>query len=214
MGGHRAGKVASRLTIDGLKQAFNCLPRDPIDALAEQICRISRRIYSLAQENSRLADMGSTLVMALVEEDRFWVFHVGDSRAYLLRRNEILRLTNDHSLVADAIQKGAMTESDAATSPYRHALLQCIGHRDDPRPTIYGPAHLCDGDVLLLCSDGLSNSVTELEMLEALEETCDLQKAAKSLLHRAYRSGSDDNISVGLLEKGSFHRRTRKRLWQ
>lgn len=204
MGGHQAGDEAARLVVEGVRALLPRLPDDPVPFLLDEVPRLSRRIHEESLRDERRAGMGATLVLALTDGERFWVCHAGDSRAYRLSRGEIERLTDDHSAVEDSLRRGVITEAEAASNPYRNALVQCMGHAEDPRPDVYGPAPLAGGDVLLLCSDGLWNFVTEVELLEAAAGTRDPAAAAEHLVRKAYGNGSDDNVTAAILEKGAY----------
>jgi len=203
MGGHQAGDVASRMVIEGVRELVGRLPEDdPAPALAEGLRRISREIFQASREVPGREDMGATVVLALTDGARLWIAHVGDSRAYRAADGFVSRLTEDHTAVQEAVNRGEISEEEAESSPYRNALLHCMGHDEDPEPCVLGPEPLQDGQIILLCSDGLSGAVRDGEMLRVLQGTTALAAAAEYLVRLAYRQGSSDNITVALLEKG------------
>jgi serine/threonine protein phosphatase PrpC len=195
MGGAQAGEVASRIAAG----AFERRPRND-DASAEgQLEEIAqqanRRIHKLAQEDSSRAGMGTTLTAALVGDDEVAFGHVGDSRAYLLRGGELKRLTKDHSLVEELRRQGRLTEEQAEEHPQRSIITRALG----PEPsvnvdTMTFPAR--NGDVFLLCSDGLTTMVPDEEIREILVRSKSLRSAVNKLVDAANRRGGRDNITA------------------
>jgi PPM family protein phosphatase len=195
MGGAQAGEVASRIAAG----AFESGPRND-DASAEgQLEEIAqqanRRIHKLAQEDSSRAGMGTTLTAALVGDDEVAFGHVGDSRAYLLREGELKRLTKDHSLVEELRRQGRLTEEQAEEHPQRSIITRALG----PEPsvnvdTMTFPAR--NGDVFLLCSDGLTTMVSDEEIREILVRSKSLRSAVNRLVEAANRRGGRDNITA------------------
>jgi protein phosphatase len=195
MGGAQAGEVASRIAAG----AFERGPRND-DASAEgQLEQIAQqansRIHRLAQEDSSRAGMGTTLTAALVEDDEVAFGHVGDSRAYLLRGGELKRLTKDHSLVEELRRQGRLTEEQAEEHPQRSIITRALG----PEPsvnvdTMTFPA--LDGDVFLICSDGLTTMVSDDEIRDILVNSRNLRSAVNRLVDAANRGGGRDNITA------------------
>jgi PPM family protein phosphatase len=195
MGGAQAGEVASRIAAG----AFERGPRND-DASAEgQLEEIAqqanRKIHRLAQEDSSRAGMGTTLTAALVKNDEVAFGHVGDSRAYLLRNGELKRLTKDHSLVEELRRQGRLTEEQAEEHPQRSIITRALG----PEPsvnvdTMTFPAR--DGDVFLLCSDGLTTMVSDDEIRDILVNSKNLRNAVNRLVEAANRGGGRDNITA------------------
>jgi PPM family protein phosphatase len=195
MGGAQAGEVASRIAAG----AFERAPRNH-DASAEgqleQIAQqANRRIHRLAQEDASRAGMGTTLTAALVRGDEVALGHVGDSRAYLLRDGRLKRLTKDHSLVEELRRQGRLTEEQAEEHPQRSIITRALG----PEPsvnvdTMTFPAR--NGDVFLLCSDGLTTMVSDDEIREILVSSRSLRGAVSKLIEAANRGGGRDNITA------------------
>ena len=195
MGGAQAGEVASRIAAG----AFERGPRND-DASAEgQLEEIAqqanRKIHRLAQEDSSRAGMGTTLTAALVRNDEVAFGHVGDSRAYLLRGGQLKRLTKDHSLVEELRRQGRLTEEEAEEHPQRSIITRALG----PEPsvnvdTMTFPAR--DGDVFLLCSDGLTTMVSDDEIRDILASSRNLRTAVNKLVDAANRRGGRDNITA------------------
>ena len=195
MGGAQAGEVASRIAAG----AFERGPRND-DASAEgQLEEIAqqanRKIHKLAQEDSSRAGMGTTLTAALVRDDEVAFGHVGDSRAYLLRDGELKRLTKDHSLVEELRRQGRLTEEQAEEHPQRSIITRALG----PEPsvnvdTMTFPAR--DGDVFLICSDGLTTMVSDDQIRDILVNSRSLRSAVNRLVDAANRGGGRDNITA------------------
>jgi protein phosphatase len=195
MGGAQAGEVASRIAAS----AFEHGPENddaPAEGQLEQIAqRANRRIHRLAQEDSSRAGMGTTLTAALVRDDEVAFGHVGDSRAYLLRGGELKRLTKDHSLVEELRRQGRLTEEQAEEHPQRSIITRALG----PEPsvnvdTMTFPAR--NGDVFLLCSDGLTTMVSDDEIRDILVNSKSLRSAVSRLIEAANRGGGRDNITA------------------
>jgi PPM family protein phosphatase len=195
MGGAQAGEVASRIAAG----AFERGPRN-VDATAEgQLEEIAqkanREIHRLAQEDSSRAGMGTTLTAAMLRDDEVAFGHVGDSRAYLLRDGKLKRLTKDHSLVEELRRQGRLTEEQAEEHPQRSIITRALG----PEPsvnvdTMTFPAR--DGDVFLLCSDGLTTMVSDEEIRSILVNSKKLRAAVNRLVEAANRGGGRDNITA------------------
>jgi serine/threonine protein phosphatase PrpC len=195
MGGAQAGEVASRIAAG----AFERGPRNR-DASAEgqleEIARkANREIHRLAQEDSSRAGMGTTLTAAMLRDDEVAFGHVGDSRAYLLRGGQLKRLTKDHSLVEELRRQGRLTEEQAEEHPQRSIITRALGPEPDVNvDTMTFPAR--DGDVFLLCSDGLTTMVSDDEIREILLSSRSLRAAVNKLVDAANQSGGRDNITA------------------
>jgi PPM family protein phosphatase len=196
VGGRRAGEIASTLALEALSHEMESLaagcPRQTLFRAAVE--NVNRRVWQEAQTETRLHGMATTLTAAVVCHQRAIVAHVGDSRAYFLRGGSIQQLTRDQSFCASMIACGAMTEEQAEHSPYRSTILQAIGRRSTVDVALDG-VDLEKGDMLLLCTDGLSNKVRPEEMAEALRSRS-LSEAVQELIALANARGGEDNITV------------------
>jgi PPM family protein phosphatase len=196
MGGAQAGEVASQLAIEAFEQE---LP-DGANAeqrLAERVREANRRIYDRSQEERERAGMGTTLTAAYLEETSLAIAHVGDSRAYLLRDGTLTRLTRDHSLVDELVRRGKLTEEQAAEHPQRSIITRALGPEPDVEVDTWTyPVRA--GDVLLLCSDGLTSMLSEDELVEILSRAGSLERAGDELIAAANAAGGRDNITVVL----------------
>jgi serine/threonine protein phosphatase PrpC len=194
MGGAQAGEVASRIAAGAFEPD---LERD--GAAEEQLERVvqgaNRRIHDLAQRDSSRAGMGTTLTAAMVQDDAVSFAHVGDSRAYVLRDEELKRLTKDHSLVEELRRQGRLTDEQAEEHPQRSLITRALGPEQEVNvDTMTFPAR--SGDVFLLCSDGLTTMVSEEEIKRILTEARSLRAAVSELVDAANRGGGRDNITA------------------
>src|SRR4051812_19289157 len=196
MGGAQAGEVASRIAASAFERRRRVTDDAPAEGQLEQIARrANREIHRLAQEDSSRAGMGTTLTAAMLRDDEVAFSHVGDSRAYLLRNGQLKRLTKDHSLVEELRRQGRLTEEQAEEHPQRSIITRALG----PEPsvnvdTMTFPAR--DGDVFLLCSDGLTTMVSDDEIREILTGSKSLRTAVNKLVEAANRGGGRDNITA------------------
>jgi serine/threonine protein phosphatase PrpC len=195
MGGAQAGEVASRIAAGAFEHG-GLSGESPAEGQLEQIAkRANSEIHKLAQQDSSRAGMGTTLTAAMVRDDEVALSHVGDSRAYVLRDGELKRLTKDHSLVEELRRQGRLTEEQAEEHPQRSIITRALG----PEPsvnvdTMTFPAR--DGDVFLLCSDGLTTMVSDDEIRDILVGARSLRSAVSKLIDAANRGGGRDNITA------------------
>jgi PPM family protein phosphatase len=195
MGGAQAGEVASRLAASALEagDSDGLQGLDRIDALIQEA---NRRIYDRASTDPTASGMGTTMTVALVEGMTVAIGHVGDSRAYLVRGEQMEQLTDDHSLVNELLKSGRLSEEEAHVHPQRSVITRAVG--TDPDVDVDGfTIEAEEDDVFLLCSDGLTDMVEDEEILELVHtHRDDLDKAVKSLVAAANRVGGEDNITA------------------
>jgi serine/threonine protein phosphatase PrpC len=197
MGGAQAGEVASRIAVESYHGGLVDISR-PEDGLAENAHAANARIHELSQRSAEHAGMGTTLTAIYVGEEEVAIAHVGDSRAYCLRDGELLRLTDDHSLVDELIREGRLTPEEAEEHPQRSIITRALG----PEETVEVDTRSFrarSGDVYLLCSDGLTSMVPEARLTEILLAHPGLHEAGEALIAEANRAGGRDNITVILL---------------
>jgi PPM family protein phosphatase len=196
MGGANAGEVAAALAADALRGEGG----SGEDAVVDLIQEANRRVYQRATEDAAASGMGTTMTVALLENGRVRIGHVGDSRAYLLRGGELSQLTDDHSLVGELVRSGRLTPEDAESHPQRSVITRALGTDPDvdvDTVTVETRA----GDLFLLCSDGLYSMVGNDRIQELVERNRgDLDAAAKALVAAANKGGGDDNITVVAFE--------------
>jgi PPM family protein phosphatase len=198
MGGARSGEVASQIAVDEFSEHGD-RAASPEDRLAAIAHAANRKIYELAQSDESHAGMGTTLTAAMLVDNAVSLGHVGDSRAYRFRDDKLERLTQDHSLVEELMRMGRLTPEDAEVDPRRSIITRALG----PEPTV--DVETCtypakDGDVYLLCSDGLTGMVAEERMAEILRARSSLEQAARALVDEANAGGGKDNITVVLFK--------------
>lgn len=210
MGGEAHGEVASALAVetivkhcmDGDANPATSLYGDPQPGLGDKARRLAsavhlanRKIFQSAEEHPEQHGMGATLTAAWIDDGKLSIAHVGDSRAYLLRSGTLQQLTNDHSLVAEQVRRGILTAAEADQSEMQSVLLRALGTHEQVDVEAQENA-LFPGDILLLCSDGLTRMVTEPEIAGTLQVETSPQKAAEKLIELANDNGGQDNITV------------------
>ena len=200
MGGAKAGEVASAVAVEAVEGATES--GEPAEAqLASIVRQANRRIYDLAVADESRRGMGTTLTLAKVHGDEVSLAHVGDSRAYRLRDGELEQLTRDHSLVAELERSGQITPEAAEHHPQRSIITRALGPEPDVEVDTYTLAGR-DGDLFLICSDGLTSMISDDEVGSILRSAGSLDEAADELVRAANQSGGKDNITVILFRLG------------
>jgi protein phosphatase len=194
MGGARAGEVASGIAAEAFESGART--GEPPEAYLRRVAReANRRIHDLAQEDASRSGMGTTLTAAMVHGDEISVVHVGDSRAYLFRDGKLRRLTSDHSLVEELRRQGRLTEEEAEEHPQRAIITRALGPEPEVEvDTMSYPAR--GGDVVLLCSDGLTTMVPEDAIAQIARGQRDLDALVGCLVREANEQGGRDNVTV------------------
>ena len=204
MGGARDGAVASAITIEALVQALGETPLEqPSEALEDATREAHRAVWdaSCRAGHHGRTRMGATLTAALVRDGNVSLAQVGDSRAYLIRQGQMTLLTHDQTMVQALIDQGLMKPEDADNSPFRNILTQAMGHQEGVNVTM-SHLELRDRDCLLLCSDGLTNELSEEEIKNVILMSMRLDFAAARLIELANERGGRDNITVILAGVG------------
>ena len=216
MGGHSYGGMASRIAVEATLEKLNAagaaglgdsrLASVVSDAIhhANGAIRTAARALGAAEG---AAEMGTTLTTVAVVANTISVGHVGDTRAYLIRRDEIAQLTNDHTWAEEEIRRGRLAREDAARYDMRHYLTRSLGTSDDLEVDAHAGRVLRNGDVLVLCSDGLTGHVTPEEIVACVHATADPQAAAEKMLQLANARGGSDNVTALVAEVGTLKRR-------
>ena len=205
MGGALAGDVASRMAVDSVREMLtgseseNCeSDLDLVECLKNATVYANLAIHMRSQEDSRCAGMGATFTGAAVKGDSLDLVQVGDSRGYVIRKGQIRLATKDQSLVQQLVDVGQISESEAETHMFRNVILQALGAQSDITP-VTGKIRLRQGDLVLLCSDGLSGKLRAEDIQRIVSETNgDLVKACDALVQEANNRGGEDNITVVL----------------
>ena len=209
MGGHAGGGTASRIAVETIDrelrqvrtsqgsvlEARTPLQDSPVpEAIRAAVERACIAIYSKAQEDPRLAGMGTTVISLLMKDDQAFFAHVGDSRAYLVRGDLIQQISEDHRLVNEQIKAGMITPEEAKHSRYKNIITRSVGFEEEVQVDVMGL--LCEpGDVFVLCSDGLANMVEDQEILHIVRHH-PLSDVPRTLVDLANERGGDDNITV------------------
>jgi protein phosphatase len=197
MGGAQAGEVASHLAVEVLEQGLPDGDGSIEERLRARVQEANARINSLSRSDDRRAGMGTTLTVAYVGEDELTVAHVGDSRLYRLRDGTFERLTDDHSLVEELVRRGKLTPQEADDHPQRSIVTRALGPEEAVEADSFTwPAR--DGDVYLVCSDGLTSMVDEATVGEIVSGSPTLAGAGRTLIDAANEAGGRDNITVVL----------------
>ena len=199
MGGHVAGEVASRLACETVLRRLGEADLGPAELLRDAIAAANDAILEEARRDPRLEGMGTTLTALLVRDGKAWLGHVGDSRAYLLRDDELRQLSEDHSLVGEMVRRGLLSAAAARSHPEKSILYMALGTTPKVEPLVW-PAglDLRADDVLLLCSDGLTDLVPDAAIAASLGQHEPLD-ACRDLVQQAIDAGGHDNVTVGVL---------------
>ena len=199
MGGHNAGEVASKMAVDIIKHHIICNYDTSMDymQIAEMIRAAfmiaNREIYKAAQGNEKKG-MGTTATLAVVYDRKLIIAHIGDSRCYMLSKGELKQLTNDHSYVGELIRSGQITEYDAQNHPNKNVITRALGAdafaKVDMNITAY------NGDPVILCTDGLTNMISDGQIAEIMTENKNPETAIEQMIELANKKGGNDNITV------------------
>ncbi len=198
MGGARAGEIASRLATEALREGRAGGAGE--QRVFELIQAANQRVYQRSETDADASGMGTTITVALVEDGVVAIGHVGDSRAYLIRDGKLEQLTEDHSLVAELLRTGKLSPEEAETHPQRSMITRALGTDPDVDADTFS-VEAREGDLFLLCSDGLTSMLADDEILRRVEANRgDLDRAARELVARANQLGGEDNITVVFFE--------------
>jgi protein phosphatase len=199
IGGHLAGEIASKLALKILAEALNAQSTvDPLPALLTATEQANRYVYSLAVEKEEYGGMGTTLTACFIQGATLYWTHVGDSRGYLVREGKISQFTRDHSLIWDYVREGKITPEEAETHPYRNVLSRAVG----TEPTVLadsGKMPLQTGDLLVICTDGLTLHLADAEILQLVTDGTLVSRAEK-LLDLVLKRGGKDNVTCILVK--------------
>jgi protein phosphatase len=198
MGGHAAGEVASALAADVVRRLYYGLDGPIPQVLASAFAAANRAIIEYAQEHPECRGMGTTCTVLAFRDSQAWLAHIGDSRAYLLRDHHLIQLSEDQTLVAKLVSEGTITQAEADHSPMHNVILQALGTTSNIKPMIGTKGlPLQAGDVLILCSDGVSNMVPDDQIAEVASRLPP-QEACDALIEAALAAGGHDNASLGV----------------
>ncbi len=200
MGGHNGGGFASSYAVDVIKRDIEASREKSIEDLLKSAVRAANSaVREKAAGNSDLVGMGTTVVMAVVEQDVLHVCNVGDSRLYVANADGIKQITVDHSYVEEMIRVGQLDRESARTHEHKNIITRAVG-ADDSIESDYFKVKLKLGDIILMCSDGLSNMLSDDEILMVLKSGRDTVMRAEALINAANENGGADNIAVIVVE--------------
>jgi len=203
MGGHLGGEVASRRAVEVLGEYVTSNPIEAIEDIPKllkgAIIEANRSIHEMSCKNSELRSMGTTCTAMLWTQGRAYIAHVGDSRAYLVRKSEVRRLTKDHTIAERMVEAGIITHEEAKTCPERNVLLRAIGTNSEVEVDLIPPINTIQGDIFVLCSDGLTEFVGEDE-LGGIVTLHPPYEACRILVSIANERGGADNITVQVVK--------------
>lgn len=201
LGGHNAGEVASNLCVNELKKFFHNYGDKNFltltEKIKEEIHLINDKILKLANEDESLAGMGTTLTMCVVYKNKMSVFHVGDSRCYRIKRGAVKKVTTDHSLVEHMLKNKEITKEEALNHPNRNVITNAVGTSGEMYVDIYH-VRINKGELVLVCSDGLTEHIEEKEFEGIIAEGGCVKDAVELLVKEANDRGGSDNITVVL----------------
>ena len=195
MGGHASGEVASKMAIEILRESVKKEGEPLPDRLSSGVKLANRAIYEAAQSQSQLNGMGTTLTALQLNGNRLSIVHVGDSRAYLIRGGVIEQITDDHTIVSEQVARGMMTREEAARSDMRNILSRALGIAPEVDMDME-EITVSEGDRLVLCSDGLSELISDDEILSEVRSNRRPDLACNELVNLANQRGGNDNITV------------------
>ena len=198
MGGHAAGEVASRISIEALDMWTRELCDAPQNVLVDAFFNANAQVISAADADRKLRGMGATMVAAIFYHDHFITANIGDSRLYLVSSGDIRQVTFDHSYVQELVRRGFLTAEEARNHPRKNVITRCIGTESSFEPDVFY-TRWNPRDMVILCSDGLCDVLTEADMLALVQREPDLDALCRSLFEMAYEKGSADNISLVLV---------------
>ena len=202
VGGNNAGEIASRTAVQGVAEYVTEVPIEGCET-DEEICsyfldciaEINQQVYRLGHEHRENRGMATTLVLAYLRNDKAYIMNVGDSRAYLLRNNEMEQLTEDHTYVNELVRSGVITKEEAETHSQRNVITRAIGAAPFVKTDFYRVPIQSD-DILMLCSDGLYGEVEEQQLVEILKKDESMSQMCNLLVDAAIAGGGRDNITV------------------
>lgn len=203
MGGHSAGALASEIAMNSIREYFESNTYEDISgAIEDAYAYANSQVFDESEENSDMLGMGTTCVLVLIKDNSIYYGNVGDSRVYILRDGQLKQLTTDHTYVQKLIEKGELKKEEAQNHPRKNELLRAIGvNKEVQVDVIAEPLEAQNGDVLMLCSDGLTSMVNEITIEYSLKQSSNsAQEKANHLTELAINEGGYDNVSVQVID--------------
>ena len=199
MGGHKAGDHASKLCVNSMVDSINSSThKTPVTIFEEAVNVANSLVYQKAKENIEYEGMGTTMVACTLQGDTLYVANIGDPRLYLID-DSIRQITSDHSLVEEMVKNGNITESEARIHPRKNIITRALGIDENVKAD-YFEVKVKESDMILMCSDGLSNMIEDDDMEYIIRHSSSIQNAVDNLVDKANENGGNDNITVILAE--------------
>lgn len=200
LGGHKAGEIASEASIDFFEQfIYETKDDETLDLLVSALAYANECVFKLARKNKEYENMGTTLLASTIKNNKIYIAHVGDCRLYGIRKGKILQMTSDHTYTMDLLKAGIISKEEAENSKDSNILTRALGTDKN----VKADALFCDiyeDDIFLMCSDGLSDMVSDEEILQILSTNISTEQKVKNLIQRANDNGGRDNIAVIVIE--------------
>ena len=200
MGGHKAGDVASRYTVDEFVSLIeNATEKDDITVISEAVTKVNTMLLEKAKESPDYTGMGTTLVVATIKDEMLRVANVGDSRLYVIGTDGIRQITRDHSLVEEMVSNGTIDRAQARTHEKKNVITRAIGGSEDVMADFF-EVELGKNDTVFMCSDGLTNMIEDTQIASILNSSREIDERAQMLIDLANERGGKDNISIIIIE--------------
>ncbi len=200
MGGVEGGEIASQLAVKAIGEYFKKKFTEPNSFFVNSVKFANEVIRKRSAQKKHLAEMGTTLVALLYNGKEVYYAHVGDSRLYLFRNKQLKQLTHDHTYVGELLKRGVLSNTQAENHRYKNRISRCIGYLNSEPEIAPSPVIAEEGDIFLLCSDGLTDMVSDEKIAQILNSTHNLDEAAQKLVNEANKNGGRDNITIQLLK--------------
>lgn len=199
MGGHNAGDYASRFCVEFFRQKIEESDMEaPIPAIKAALAKTNKALLNEAEQQIDLEGMGTTFVVATIYDNEMYVANIGDSRLYVIG-NEMKQITEDHSLVEAMVKTGEIRRSEARVHPNKNIITRALGANEDVEPDFF-EVSVKEGDIVLMCSDGLTNMLEDETIEQIIKENEDLETAAATLVKYANQNGGKDNIAIIIIK--------------
>lgn len=204
MGGHRAGEVASSIAITHIASRFKEISsignkEDAINWIKDAVSEANMKIYKYTEEHPESQGMGTTLVVAILTPEFLLFGNIGDSSGFVVKKNKMYKITNDHTLVNLLVKSGEITEDEAEHHPRKNVLMKALGATNTVEMDIFDVEHDVEG--ILLCSDGLTNMLDKEQIEKVIDEDLTPEEKVVKLIHKSNNRGGNDNISIAYLKK-------------
>lgn len=206
MGGHKSGEVASALAVEVVSKSFLKQKgyfgeeQNVVKIITDVMKEANSKVLQKSKEEVLNKGMGTTLIMAVVSKEKLCIGHVGDSRAYLFRNKKLERITTDHSYIEELIKNGTLTKKEARNHPKKNVITRALGSEEEVDIDIYS-RDIKQGDVFMVCTDGLTNMLTDKEIVNILIEFDDPQEACDKFIYMANEKGGRDNTTVVVFKR-------------